>query len=158
MTANNNPYSPPKAAVADPTGDANAESLRRPSSVTAALALLAIPLATGIGRNVLAWMGASGTSMSIAQRVGQVCGVAFAVWVYYKIAQGRNWARILLLVLISLVGVFMAATWKLTMNRISTGEVSGLGVLIQILSVILDAVALYLLFGPGRAWFRRRAN
>ena len=71
-------------------------------------------------------------------------------WFVYTILQGRNWARIILLVLVSLgvVPIGLSLHRLIMLNPALAA--------IQTVQTILQCASLYLLFtNPGRDWFRR---
>jgi len=157
VASTENPYSPPKAVVADVN---YAPPMARPRSVTVAVALLAIGVLLGLLQNAIVWISGDRGSITTPYIVGQVLGIVIAVWIYYKIAQGRNWARIVLLVLYAFVIVaFGIGMWAISSGLVPI-EKSALGfnLVLQVVQLLMDAVALYLLFVPGREWFRPRIN
>ena len=76
--------------------------------------------------------------------------MAIMFWLYYKIFQGRNWARIVWLVF-SLLGLaMMPFTYKLL------GAMPGITKLQMTIGCGLTLVIIWLLFfSPGKHWFRR---
>jgi len=70
-------------------------------------------------------------------------------WLVYKISQGRNWARmtLLLLVVFGLVAIGLRFQRLTALNPVLSA--------IQVVQTALQCASLYLLFtGPGRDWFR----
>src|SRR6185437_1928527 len=104
-----NPYAPPVSTVADPT-----EIRReRPKEVTLAVKLLWTTLALGLAGMFLQPLNATAPAQWIGVIIG--VGAVFGIWAWIvsKIARGRNWARILFLVLVVLgliVTVFVMPT------------------------------------------------
>jgi hypothetical protein len=139
-----NPYAPPRAVISDAP-----ESLRlRPRSVVVAVVLRWIVFAVSV-----AWViyrfpqdaRASSTTFVIAW---STFWMAVTVVITVNIWWGRNWARILALVfaLLSVLAVFYAT--RVVGNDIPRFAFIVLGTAIEVAAVVL-------LFGPGRAWFRR---
>jgi hypothetical protein len=144
-----NPYSPPAANVADAPPPPRGE---RPRAVKIALALLWL----GMGLAIVIQLvdvhdPARGLNMGLV--IGsQVVGIALNVWLFVKIGAGRNWARIVYVVLIGLSLPIQGFAIKLIFTR------SMLIGLMVAASVITNIVAMVLVFGPGRAWFRNAAR
>jgi hypothetical protein len=80
-----------------------------------------------------------------------VAGLVFSAVLNAFIYRGRNWARIVTLLLVLASGYFLLA---------ASDEPTPPGVLEEILNLLsfaLDLLATYLLFSqPGATWFRRR--
>jgi membrane protease YdiL (CAAX protease family) len=149
---NRNPYSPPVAAVADEA----AAPRPMPPAVRNALILMAASFVLHFA------IIAAAPRAADAQGTGQIAGamlvsvvvtvlitIALTLWLGWKIAVGRNWARIVLLVLtiisvpVAFVGIVrLASTWPLG---------AGLSVVEQ----GMDIAVVCLLFIPGRAYFRK---
>ena len=84
--------------------------------------------------------------------LGQVLGLAFTVWIYYKVYMGRNWARILLLVFSAVGALFSLSSTFRTAVAAAPQFAKGQ----MMLGVAVNIVILWLLFvSPGREWFRR---
>ncbi len=74
---------------------------------------------------------------------------AFFIWLIYKMNQGRNWARITFLILF-LIGIPFSVL-PLIQSLLNT-PISGI---LGLLQVVLETVALFMLFGrDARPWFR----
>jgi hypothetical protein len=120
--------------------------------VQIAVALLWLSLALGIPELFLgpgrAEEGGAGTAFVV---VVALLFFAFAAFLNVKIYQGRNWARIVLLVLTVLSVVMML---------FPSDESQAKGPLMQglyLLDVLIDVVAMYLVFAkPGSLWFKRQ--
>jgi hypothetical protein len=80
----------------------------------------------------------------------EVLFVVISVWLNYKIWQGRNWARIVALVLT--VFAVLSFLPQLSASFARSPLVSTL----YTVEILLDAAAMYLVFVPGRRWFARR--
>jgi hypothetical protein len=77
---------------------------------------------------------------------------AIQAWLYLKIARGRNWARITILVLIA---ISMPAVLIVVPEVAARAPWTAF---ITVVDLLLVFYALYLLFFPGREWFRRRRD
>jgi hypothetical protein len=148
-----NPYSPPKAHVADvPHSSSNNET--RPTSVMWALRLLWTGLGLGMMNMAFATWRAPGLQLSLSFLAG--VGVAFcavaalAIWIILQIRAGRNWARILILVFCLLsVPSFITRLGPALRNSILEGMMHML-----VNGSYFLAVAL-LFLGSSSAWFRK---
>src|SRR4051812_4258347 len=96
-----NPYAAPKAPVSDIESN---EPMTRPRQVVWAIQLLVANYVFGIAMVIVNFSYYENLGSITAFLIGQVIGAMIGAWIYYKIWQGRNWARILLLVF-SLLGV-----------------------------------------------------
>jgi hypothetical protein len=129
------------------------EAVTRPRSVQVALWLFWMALAIGILVWSHGWREMNEGMISPARYFGALISFGIEVWLYLKIRQGRNWARITVLVitLVRAVAVYapIAMVWRLHyyMDRTSFFAL--------IIGQILIYTALYLVFVPGREWFRR---
>jgi hypothetical protein len=82
---------------------------------------------------------------------GLLLGFALASFIFQKIFNGRNWARILMAVLYL---VFIGLTLLILPKLLEKSYVSGVIFLIQ---TVLQVTALILLFtDPGKQWFKSR--
>src|SRR5262245_33135722 len=107
---NQNPYAPPQAAVADaPEGHV----IERPSQVGLVIKLAVINYLLGIVCITFSWSYYKNLQSLGSLIGGQVVTIALGVWLYYKIYQGRNWARIVLLVLTIIGLLFLPLTLPL---------------------------------------------
>ena len=145
-----NPYAPPNAAVSDPAADLVLTV--RPNSITWSTRLLWFALFLS-GLNVT--LNSSRFVLTGPLLAGAVIGVLLSLgliaWLTIKIYQGRNWARITLLIVI-LIGLPRFITQLPALYERSF-VVAAIAVLIS----VLELVALGLTFvGPGSHWFRRR--
>lgn len=148
-----NPYSPPTAVVAD-------EVVPRPpmpAAVRSALIVIVVsfvvhlvilasePRTVDVGpdtdRQTVAHLLSLGVSLLV--------GVALNLWLGWKIAMGRNWARIVLLVLTAISVPFAFVE----IVRIAPDWPLGAG--LSVVEQGLDIAVIVLLFVPGRAWFRK---
>jgi hypothetical protein len=142
------PYAPPSARVADRA----IENIPRPRQVTIAVALLWVSLVLGLPTWVLSASRDPETAFHPAFIVFMAIVFLLSAALNILIHRGRNWARILLLVLVVIAGALLL---------VPVDEPVPAGVLentLTAVSLALDAVALYLLFTPpGASWYRRPA-
>ena len=149
-----NPYAPPVSAVADPI-EVRGE---RPKEVTLAVKLLWASFALGIVGMFFQPMYATGsatTTMAPWIVILIFSGIAFAIWAWVitKSANGRNWARILFLVLaiIGLVGTAFVVPMALAIYK--ARPLTGL---LSVVNFALEIYTMYLLLtAPARAWFKQ---
>ena len=151
-----NPYQPPKA---NPGDGVMAEAGPRPRAVDIALVLLAINILFGLVGAIGAWSAVNQAMISGLDWLLQWVRLGVLVWMCFAIARGRNWARIVLLLLTAL-GLFnLVATMVATSRMMPIGMLFAddhMRLLILVFPALLPCVALYLLFFPGRSWFERR--
>jgi hypothetical protein len=152
----NNPYLPPKAPVADPRVPMSGA---RPRAINAALVLIAVRALLGIAVMFAYKLPASGSYLAM-DLVVAATPIAVALTLGWFISRGRNWARIVYLVLTVISLMVVAFT-------LLAGFVQRAGVSMELhwspwmLAMTLAPAALsiavvVLLFGPGRAWFASR--
>jgi hypothetical protein len=123
----------------------------RPAQVSQATALYVFSLALGVFNTVFLWQHFAGMASVGFVLVVQALTMALFAWLAYEMWIGRNWARIVILVLF-VIGIpayipnlkqfFAASPWA--------GGIS-------VTQTALQIVGLGLVFiGPGHTWFRRR--
>jgi len=146
------PYTPPKAPI-DPPSYSGQLELQRPKEVLFAIWLV-------IAGYLVGWVGVFVTwdyQLSVQAPgeffLGQAFGTAIAVWIYYKIYHGRNWARILFLIsvvlgLVSLLIPMVIEILKAAPAFMKVVMISG--------HLVNLAVVWLLFFSPGRHWFNKR--
>ena len=141
-----NPYSAPRSAVTDTP----LPPMERPRVVVIAVALLWTEVALGLLESLLDWKhvtaGEAATFVLIVDGVFLVLSVLINLMIW----RGRNWARIVALVLTVLGVVGFAPVIGAEFARAPFVTVLGM------IELLLDAVALYLVFVPGRQWFAAR--
>jgi hypothetical protein len=147
-----NPYTPPSVTVADVPEPA---ALARPTSVKIAVALFF----AGLVIEVAFW-----TTTLPAMNRGEISPLAFfapmvgffiAVWLCIKVFAGRNWARMTMLVWTCLVFIVRMLRFNTPLPEGVMARPSFAAYFIGLQSALI-LVALYLLFVPGREWFRGR--
>ena len=142
-----NPYSPPAASVVDvPLPDRGP----RPHPVKWAVGMMWTSL-------ILECVEVVSASISHSRPVtpgaifGLLLGFTIGGWLYYKLWMGRNWARITLLILI--VISLPIAIQKIPQLLAQGPVVLGL----HVFENAIEALAIYLVFVPGRRWFAQRS-
>jgi len=141
-----NPYAPPKAVVAEVES-----TIARPPAVNTAMKLLWVSFALTFVEVALDWEGSvAGDARTFL--IFASLGIAITLWLYLKIRVGRNWARITYLVLTVISGPFVFIELPEIAQRapIAAG--------LTLIDLFLVLYALYLLFFPGREWFRARSE
>ena len=145
-----NPYSPPATRVID------AAEPERPHAVKVALWLFWIALAIEISVWIQGWDDMNTGMISPLRYFAAMIGFGIAVWLYLKIRQGRNWARITVLVIALVRGAVVFAPivmeWRLYYYLYRASFFA------LMTEQILIFTALYLVFVPGREWFKRRTT
>jgi len=156
MASDHNPYTPPAATV----GDVEASELReRPVAVIVAVILIGIHILMGLSsyvRVLHVYLTAGGINLV-------VLGIQVAKWlllflICYQLWRGRNWARVLLLVMtgFALLAVF-AQLWSF--SSVPAGvkyQADNMAYVWVLLPSLIFLTASFLLFVPGRAWFGKR--
>lgn len=154
MSDANNPYLPPKAAVADPVAGALGS---RPVAINIALLLIAARVLLGIVVLSNVPTGMTGVQLAIGFMPGAI-SIVFAIMLGWFIARGRNWARILYLVftILSLLSLALSISSQFSLPEgVSLrSSLSLWGVMTTFVPRALSIAVVVLLFGPGRAWFR----
>jgi len=141
-----NPYSPPKAAV----GDTDQEPLRvKPAAIRRAIVTLWTSFALNLFITALDWRYQTSQVPPLVLILSQIFGLGIAVWLFWKIGVGRNWARIVYLVLL-LVGL-TAVVPEIMASAARAAHIAGL----KMIELGLDIASMVLVFGPGRDWFRK---
>lgn len=144
-------YAPPATEVADPPLVPALPS--RPRQVQIAVALLCLSLVLGIPEAVVSVRPepAEGGRVDTVLVVVMLLAFAFACFLNVKVHQGRNWARIVVLVLTALS--IAMTLFPLDESRVDGPMLQGL----RLLCVLIDVAAMYLVFSkPGSLWFKRR--
>lgn len=146
-----NPYAPPKATVEDVSSGAEPP---RPAAVTRALQLLwaavAVSFVSGILNAFLTETPDVPRGLYLGFMIfGWVAGFLIIWWILTSIARGKNWARIvqLVLFLFGIVGVLMVFAMP--------QEVPAAIWVLYAIQMALNLWGMILLFSPpANAWFR----
>ena len=125
---------------------------QKPAAVSTAIKLLYTTLVIGALRSALEWSHLTRVASPGFVLFVMLFTFALLVWLIYKVDRGHNWARITCLVFF-ILGVPMSILHLL--QSLSHSPVSGV---LGLLQVVLQAVALVMLFGRNtRPWFRPAA-
>jgi hypothetical protein len=141
------PYTPPKADVKD-VGPERALA-ERPRQVVYAVVLLWISLVLGVP---VAYWEHQRTPAEVASVYWVLAALIFglAILVIVFLGRGHNWARIVLLVLV----VISFLSFLGTIGEILSHP--AIEIVLNVVTLVIDAVAVYLVFTkPGALWFRR---
>ena len=143
-----NPYAPPKAEVELATPEV--EAAERPREIVWVVWLAVFNYGLGLVSIVIAWDYFSRLQSIAPTIVSQAFTLVILFWLYYKIFQGRNWARITWLVLTLLGLAMMPMTYKFL------GAAPSILKLQMLIGFGITLVILWMLFfSPGKRWFRR---
>jgi len=141
-----NPYSAPRSTVTDTPPP----PMERPRVVIIAVALLWTEVALGLLESLLDWKNLMASESARFGLIVDVLFVGLSVLINIMIWRGRNWARIVALVLTMLAVVGFAPVVGVEFARAPIVTLLGMS------EMLLDVIALYLVFVPGRQWFARR--
>ena len=155
---NHNPYSPPSAVVADTEPGSPME---RPAQVTLAVRVLWLGLILGLPGaiyNIFVQPLPPGFSRGLLlgiSAVSWVIGFLIVYWIFGAVGKGKNWARILLAVLLGINALVIAVMGK---ALLAVMAVNGTWqVVIYLVQLLTYAVAVVLTFMPNaRPWFKPR--
>lgn len=125
-------------------------AVQKPESVSTAVKLLWAALALGLVKTLVDITHLSGVAPSVFTNTVLVLVFALNGFFIFKIAAGKNWARITYLVLF-IIGVLPSI--PIVLGEFSRSAVLGA---LSVAQVGLQACALFLLFSqPGAGWFRK---
>jgi hypothetical protein len=153
-----NPYAPPQAQIAE--GSSARDVPDRPREVATAVKLLWASVSLGVLATVVDWPYQTARLSAGILIPVEFVGLAIALWFIRALGRGRNWVRILFLVvmIMSLLGA-MASVWSVPLraryleeytHSTTAGSIRGI-------QFILHLVALgYLFTAPARHWFKHR--
>ena len=142
-----NPYAPPKALVAESPDDSLPEA---PPPVKTAMKLLWISFVLTYVEVALDWTAMTAETGLIFFAIWMALMTALQIWIYLKIARGRNWARIVWLVLFA-ISLPLSFT-----HMVELAQRIPIAAGVTLIDTFMVFYALYLLFFPGREWFRAR--
>jgi hypothetical protein len=144
--SHHNPYAPPKAPVDEAPLKSSGVA---PDAVKLAVKLMWVSFFLTFVEMALDWAGTFGEAPLGFLLIFTVPMSALQVWLILMIARGRNWARITMLVL------FVISMSLLLMEMPDLMRRAPFAATITALDLAIAAYAFYLIFFPGRAWFRR---
>jgi hypothetical protein len=152
---NENPYAPPAAkleVVPQPEPE-----VARPRIVGYAITLMWISLGVGLVNSLTVLPSLNAMARATSLIVGIILGLAgtllLTAWITVKMAAGRHWARVLMLVLAILSLPFFIPKIPLYIHQ---GLLRGV---LVIAVYVLQCAAVILVFLPAaRPWYRRRKD
>lgn len=111
----------------------------------------------GLGLLSVAWSWSYYTAkQSMALIILQrAFGLVIAIWLYGKLYQGRNWARVLILVttILGMLSILTPPVWK------TLATLPVFSWIVMLINYIIYSYALWLFFSsPGNEWFRKRSK
>lgn len=125
---------------------------QKPQSVALAVSLLWASLGVGVVKITFELFKHAAGGIDAISFTVLAATLAIVVFLIFKIAAGRNWARIAFLVLFVLGSFPMAGV---ILDEFASAPFMGA---LSVAQIGLQAYALYLLFTqPGSAWFRKAA-
>jgi len=139
-----NPYSPPVAAVADTDGPL-ARELPRAVKRAAILMLASFVVSSVIV--ALEWRHLGAPESPFETLLKQAGALVVTVWLAWKIASGRHWARVVVFVFAVLSAPALFAQAIITAP--SAAWIAGL----ELLELGFDVAVVYLVFFPGHDYF-----
>jgi hypothetical protein len=143
-----NPYAPPKAEVE--VAERDEVAAERPRQIVWVVQLAAFNYLLGLVSIAIAWDYFSRLQSLVPTIISQAFTLVILFWLYYKIYQGRNWARIVWLVLSLLGFAMLPFTYKLL------GAMPGVMKLQMFIGLGVTLAIIWLLFfSPGKHWFQR---
>lgn len=166
MTLEGNRYAPPAASVADLT---SARPAKRPREVTRAVRLFWVVLVLRLLNFQLSAVVIGGADTEVPASVlwgfvaiSSLVVVGFSAWIFVKVASGRNWARVICL-LLTVVNFAAAAysEWQTVAASLATQQalLTISGMVVDAVATVLDFYALFLLFTKAAApWFAPPAD
>lgn len=131
-------------------------TVKRPAAVITAVVILSILLIIGLVAGLLRVTDSTIASTVSAKvnDIGLFIGTCIAGWFVYKIYRGRNWARIVYLILFILGTLSSFHDFVRLLHESVNLDVVVLFVY-MLMGFVAQIVALVLLFsGPGSRWFR----
>ena len=152
-----NPYSPPNADVAEMEAE---RPQQVPFEVVLAVRVLWGSVLLGLVFGVIEYINRVQANdpfdppRTLTTILGNCFGLLVATWFIGKIAKGRNWARILMLVFNVLQYVAVGLIWVF-LDHEYYEQVGAFDLFTLAVQQLLTLVALYLVFvSAGRHWFK----
>ena len=154
-----NPYAPPEAQVGDvqpvrhvPIRAEPPDPDVRPSQVMTAVRLIVISLIVQVTLTLLEWKPVPSAYGVIDAMLREVFSLVVTIALIVALLRGKNWARVLYLVL-SVLWLLVAVAATL---RVALTPLQGVGLIAQ---AALTLATVYLLVtDPARPWFRLDRN
>ena len=137
-------------------GDEAAVDVGPPPQVILAIRLAALNYGLGLISVIVYWRYFSTLQSTQSLILNQVVSLAVAVWLYYKIYMGRNWARVTLLVIGVLVGLMTTSQFFTEKFADLTAAAPAPAKVQMMVAPVISLIVLLLLFvSRGRHWFSR---
>lgn len=119
-----------------------------PEAVSSAVTLIYVTLAIGAVRTILEWPEISQGLSTGFTVLATLAGFGLVLWLASRVARGRNWARIVFLVLLILGAPFSVITLLKTLG------VSPFSALLGIIQLVLQVLAVVSMYSRKAApWF-----
>jgi hypothetical protein len=150
-----------KASSDPPVGDNDTSvvDVGPPAQVVMAIRLAALNYGLGLLSVIVYWSYFSTLQSTQSLILNQAFSLTVAVWLYYKIYTGRNWARVTLLVLGVLVGLLTTSRFFTEKFAELTAAAPAPAKVQMMVAPVISLIVLWLLFvSPGRHWFRRTSR
>jgi len=99
--------------------------------------------------------------LSVLGFIYLVIRLSVLVWIWTRIARGNNWARYTALVFTLLaLAIYLFNLWYMVSSLPPAIKYAPdvRAIIVSASLILFELVALYLLFFPGRDWFRPRAR
>lgn len=129
--------------------------IARPSQVVLAMKLAFVGAVVGLIATSMSWDYYSALVGPTWFVVHQALALIVTIWIYYKMYVGRNWARILYL-LLSLAGILSYSNWTVRALFASAPPIARIS---TIVNIGVNIAILWLVFTvPGSKWFKRTRN
>jgi hypothetical protein len=138
-----NLYAPPAAPVADPVE--TLEDRPRPWQVVWAVWLLWVSFAIGLLAAILQSITLFTFEAVLISLLSNGIRYLLTAWVNIKVSQGRNWARILILLWMLVALALVAFRWREYPGLLASASLDWVPTTAKF---VLDCVALVLLFTP----------
>ena len=142
-----NPYRPPSAEVADLEF---ADGVARPPLINVATVLLCATFGAGLISSTIQWQYLSSRAPIGFLAFTGLFTFALGGWIFYKLWQGRNWARIVMLVMFVVGAPLSLPQLPVMFMR------SPMGAAIFVFQTAAQLGALYIVFlTSARHWFTK---
>jgi hypothetical protein len=143
------PYAPPTSQVSDPPEPQHL--FPKPMQIRVAVGFLWLLVVLAIPTVYFEYRRASSYGEAVFLTIFISAVLAFAAFLNVQISRGRNWARIVFLVIVafSIAFSFLPDEGARVVSTVQSA--------LSVASLVLDIVVAYLLFSwPGALWFRPR--
>jgi hypothetical protein len=144
------PYAAPASKVGDPPEPQHL--FEKPLQIRVAVWLLWLLIVLALPTTYFELRRASSYGEAVFMTIFVLTVLAFAAFINVKISRGRNWARIvfLVVVVISVAAFFLPDEGGRAISALESAT--------SLISLVVDIAVVYLLFSwPGALWFRKPA-